>query len=121
MAKLCINDKIKCNGTMDFSLIETEKGSVECHGRLMTHRYIEELKSIETDRYILGKIHVYKESFASGDYNIMYEFRAGRWSIDPVMEHLTDEARIKIENELYAFEEEELFHKYIQERKDMNE
>lgn len=122
MAKLCINDKLKCNGTMDFTLVETESRVVECHGRMVTHRYIEELNSIESDRYKLEKITVYKETFSTGDYNIMYEFKAAKWTIDQMLEHLEDEDRLRIERDMYEHEkEEEPFHKYLIEKEKKNE
>lgn len=45
-------------------------------GLLAVHEYIEEIYEIESERYLLTDVSVYKESFGSNEYMILYYFTA---------------------------------------------
>lgn len=114
MAKIQINNELLVNGTCEFSIIKVEDGTVQCHGRLMCHEYIEDIESITTDRYQLNDLDVYKETFSTADYNVLYEFQADDWDIKNTLSYLTAEEKIEIEEGIYSHEaDEEPYHKYI--------
>ena len=46
------------------------------NGILAIHDYVEEIFKIESERYILHNVTVYKESFGSNEYMILYHFTA---------------------------------------------
>ena len=50
-------------------------------GMFTTHDYIEELDTIESERYLIRDINVYEETFGSNDYEISYEFVAGSLTV----------------------------------------
>lgn len=88
MAKIIINDNLQVNGKLNIerSLIEESyidsngnskiKQYLKIEGILSTHLYFEDIEKIETNRYELLDVEVYKEAFASDDYNILYYFTA---------------------------------------------
>lgn len=80
MAQLLVNGTYFMNGkfTVSRNLITRENGeeTILVEGTLCTHDYIEELKSIESYRYIVKNINVTGEGFGSDDYDILYKFTA---------------------------------------------
>ena len=80
MAQLFVNGSYFMNGkfTVSRNLITRENGeeTILVEGTLCTHDYIEELKSIESYRYIVKNINVTGEGFGSDDYDILYKFTA---------------------------------------------
>lgn len=75
--------KVKGRLTFETKLIEDEEGKKEIvvQGQMTTHRYFEEIKKIETSRYILKGITVYNEVFGSEDFKILYNFVAEDYAI----------------------------------------
>lgn len=115
MARLLITTEegkeIRTNGHVTFEMEkvyseELEEDIVITRGKLAIHEYIEDIYSIETDRYILIGIDVVKEVFGTNDYNILYEFTLTTnigFAVKP--EYLTDEQRQGIELEEYSEDE----------------
>lgn len=106
MALILINDEDRVfNGRLSVtrSLVELEDGSyqVVVQGQLATHRYFEDITSIESKRYQLEEIEVYQENYGSEDFDIVYSFRAGYFRVKSGESHLDDEEIEEYENEIY--------------------
>lgn len=121
MAKIIINDDLQVNGKLSFerglveeAYIDTDgsqktKQSFRIEGVLSTHLYFDDIEKLETNRYELEGVEVYKEAFASDDYNILYYFTARRLNIlgsnqKGVTYILYGEEMKMIENEMYKDE-----------------
>ena len=77
MANIKVNKEkfVKGKLTIERSAIEIEgELTIETRGIFTTHDYFEEIHTLESERYLLQGITVYKESFGSNDYDIGYEF-----------------------------------------------
>lgn len=114
MATLKINNSIEVKGKVSFSHSIspsetddkqwTDDGII---GTLVTHQYIDDINSIESDRYLLTDCTVYKESFGSDDFDIVYNFIADTCVVkdDPV-----DQDKVKeIENKKYEYEASDIY------------
>ncbi|MGL4878008.1 hypothetical protein [Paraclostridium dentum] len=113
MARLVITDgegnEIKVNGKMTFEVVKVLNADNEVElrveGKMTTHKYIEDIISIESDRYLLKEIEVVREVFGSNDYDILYEFLVDGDSWHVKEEHLCENAIYEIEAELYKDDE----------------
>lgn len=77
MAQITINDKLTVNGKLTFNnTMNQDKTGFIIDGVLLTHLYFDDIQKIETNRFILNNVEVYRESFGSDDYNIGYSFTA---------------------------------------------
>ena len=80
MAQIKINKDRFVEGkfTVKQRLVEDEKGNgnVVVHGIFSTHDYIEELNTLESERYLLLGVKVFEETFGTNDYEITYDFTA---------------------------------------------
>ena len=88
MAKIVVNENLKVNGRLTFerSFVEEEyldeneqvkiKKSMRIDGVFATHLYFDEIHQLDTSRFSIGLIEVYKEAFGSDDYEILYYFTA---------------------------------------------
>ena len=75
MAKIILNDKVKVNGNLSCErTINEERTGFVISGVLATHLYFEEIETIETSRLRLEGVEVYRETFGSDDYNVLYYF-----------------------------------------------
>ncbi len=82
MAKILITkgneEVIETQGKMTFETIKKydEEGDVyfETIGQLAIHEYIDDIASIESARYLLKGVDVYREVYGTDDFNILYEF-----------------------------------------------
>lgn len=85
-------------------------------GILAIHDYEDEIKIIESERYRLDDVEVYKESFGSNEYMILYSFTAGKLTIKP--DNVDDNIKWLIEEDTIAEETKarEWYHAYL--RKD---
>lgn len=108
MAQLKITTKdrkaIKVNGNVTFEaeLIEVnEEERIQITGKMMTHKYIEEIEKIETHRYILTGIEVWRETFGSDDFNILYEFVANDYIVKNGLTNLGNDLIEEIEASIY--------------------
>lgn len=79
-----INDKIKVAGAISYSLAKVikpnefgiDEETLEITGSLVTSYYTQDITKLETCRFILDGIEVYKEEFGSREENIVYRFNA---------------------------------------------
>ena len=114
MATLKINNSIEVKGKVSFShsispseIDEKQWTDDGIMGTLVMHQYIDDIDSIESDRYLLTNCTVYKESFGSDDFDIVYNFIAESCMVkdDPV-----DQNKIKeIENKKYDYESSDIY------------
>ena len=114
MATLKINNSIEVKGKVSFSHSISPSETDEKQwtddgimGTLVMHKYIDDIDSIESDRYLLTNCTVYKESFGSDDFDIVYNFIAESCVVkdDPV-----DQNKIKeIENKKYDYESSDIY------------
>ena len=97
MAKILITtgdgEVIETQGKMTFETIkkEDEHGDIyfETIGQLAIHEYIVDINKIESARYLLENVDVYREVYGTDDFNILYEFTANgidvsvkKWKMD---------------------------------------
>lgn len=73
MYNITINDSIKTLGLITFQ-IRKEGDSLIKEGLLKTHLYVEEINTLECDRFRLENIDVYAEAFGSNDVFNLYSF-----------------------------------------------
>lgn len=73
MYRIIINDEINTLGLITFQ-IRKEGDSLIREGLLKTHLYIEEINTLECDRFRLENIEVYAEAFGSTDIFNLYSF-----------------------------------------------
>lgn len=81
-------------------------------GILAVHDYIEDIETIESERYLLKNVSVYKESFGSNEYMILYHFIAEDLTVkDDVLD---DDIKWLIEEESIEREikDHEWYHAY---------
>ena len=84
MAKILITtgdgEVIETQGKMTFETIkkEDEHGDIyfETIGQLAIHEYIVDINKIESARYLLENVDVYREVYGTDDFNILYDFTA---------------------------------------------
>lgn len=114
MAKLLIKtvtgEVIETEGKMTFESIkredETGDAYFETVGHLAIHEYISDIDEIESARYLLQGVDVYREVFGSDDFNILYEFRLlDGLDVTIKTESLSADKIKKIKEEEYAEED----------------
>ena len=112
MAQIKINKDRFVEGkfTVKQRLVEDEKGNgnVVVHGIFSTHDYIEELNTLESERYLLLGVKVFEETFGTNDYEITYEFTAESLTIKD--DYVPDKVKAVVEADLYQDEAKEYFH-----------
>ncbi len=69
-----INIKGNITFTTELLTNEVNEEYILVRGQMVTHKYIEDIFKIETHRYLLSDIKVYRETFGSDDFSILYEF-----------------------------------------------
>ena len=76
-------------------------------GELITHTYCDDIRSIESDRYLITDCTVIGENFGTADFNIVYKFVAEKITVlnDPLS---TEEIK-EIEDRVYAYEKTDKF------------
>lgn len=90
MYKIIINDKINTLGLITFQ-IRKEGDSLIREGFLKTHLYIEEIDTLECDRFRLENIDVYAEAFGSTDIFNLYSFTYELFDIKDTGENLEED------------------------------
>ena len=61
------------------AIVDPDTGKIigtSINGILAIHDYIDDIYEIESERYLLKNVSVYKESFGSNEYMILYHFIA---------------------------------------------
>ena len=102
--------------SFDREAIYGDDGRVKGMGRsgiLAIHEYVDEINAIESERYKLDDVEVYKESFGSNEYTILYYFTAGYLEVKP--DNVNDDIKWLIEEDTIAEEikNREWFHAYV--------
>ena len=122
MAKIIINDSKLVNGALNITRSLGSKGNIIVEGMLATHKYIELIDRIESERYILNGVFVTKEQFASNDAMIIYTFTADELKIKGGETNLPEDVLKEVERRYFKSEEEELIHKevYTKWKQEMN-
>ena len=78
MSNLKINNEIELNGSFTVERkkdINANPVIIYRTGVLEIPKYIDEIKTIENDKYKINGINVYKETFVSEEDYIAYEFK----------------------------------------------
>ena len=104
-----LNVKGRLTFTTELFKDETGMEYIRVEGQMVTHKYIEDIFKIETHRYLLSDIEVYKETFGSDDFNILYEFIAKDYTIKNGATNLSNELIEEIEKEMYASDDSKLW------------
>ena len=95
MYNIIINEEIETLGLITFQI--TKQGnSLITEGLLKTHLYIEELLSLECDRFKLNGIDVYTEAFGSTDIFNLYKFTFSEFIIKDTGENLEEDYLINL-------------------------
>lgn len=113
MARIIVNKNKEIKGLLTATRKIDNVGNIIISGELLTHRYIEEITSIETERYIFEDVCVHCEEFASNDFMIRYEFFANSMSVVGHESNLPLDVINEIEKEYFQSEEKELLHKEV--------
>lgn len=95
MYKIIINDKINTLGLITFQ-IRKEGDSLIKEGLLKTHLYIEEINTLECNRFRLEGIDVYAEAFGSTDVFNLYNFTYELFDIKETGENLEEDYLISL-------------------------
>lgn len=77
MSKVKINNSITVNGKFTIEVFADKNSkptTIYKRGIFETNKYIEEISSLENERYLITGIDVYKEIYGSEDDIISYEF-----------------------------------------------
>lgn len=101
---------VKGRLTFEAKLIETEDGEeIVIVGRMTTHKYIEDISTLETHRYVVEGVSVFREVFASDDFDILYEFIAKDYLVKNGETNLGNELIESIEKEKYKNDDSNLW------------
>ena len=93
MFKIKINDNIETLGLITFQ-IRKDGDFLIREGLLKTHLYVEEIDTLECDRFRLEGIDVYAEAFGSSDIFNLYTFTYELFSVKETGEGLSEEELI---------------------------
>ena len=107
MANIIINNRFSANGklSVDRTLNEAKDGFI-ITGVFAPHLYYDDLKRLDSNRLKVSGAQVYRESFGSDDYNILYHFIADKFTLKDLMQDgigyiLYGEEMEMIEDEMY--------------------
>lgn len=95
MYRIIINDEINTLGLITFQ-IRKEGDSLIREGILKTHLYIEEINTLECDRFRLENIDVYAEAFGSTDVFNLYSFTYELFEIKDLGNSLDEQDLIEL-------------------------
>ena len=96
MYNIMINDTIETLGLITFRLSKDANDDLITEGILKTHLYIEEINSLECNRFRLEGIDVYSESFGSTDIFNLYQFTFKAFDIKDTGENYSEEELIAL-------------------------
>lgn len=95
MYNVIINNEIETMGLITFQI--TKQGdSLITEGLLKTHLYVEEIDTLECDRFILNGVDVYSEAFGSSDIFNLYRFTFTDYQIKDTGENLEEDYLIDL-------------------------
>ena len=95
MYKIIINDEINTLGLITFQISKQGEDLIT-EGLLKTHLYVEEIISLECDRFKLGGIDVYSEAFGSTDIFNLYRFTFTNFEIKDFGNSLDEQDLIEL-------------------------
>lgn len=113
MATIIINKHHKVKGRLSISRGLTENDDIIIGAILTTHRYFEEIKEIESERYHLTDVKIIKEDFGSNDFDIQYTLVAQDLEIKNGETNLPIDVIEAIEKEMYKDEKDNLIHEEV--------
>lgn len=119
MAKIVVNDENLINGHLSLTrekvLVEGKEDEFTLiyKGLFSTHLYIEDIHTLEIERFKINNVNVYREDFGSDDYNINYHFTCSSITMNGEvykgMYFIIDAKEMeRIEKEMYKDEHEVL-------------
>lgn len=73
---ILVNNKLGVIGDILIKRNKDNDNNIIIQGLFSTHNYIEEINSIESNRYIIKGIDVMEEIFSTNDIRIAYKFKA---------------------------------------------
>lgn len=97
MYNIIINDEIQTLGLITFRITKNGDSLIK-EGLLKTHLYIEEINSLECDRFRIDGIDVYAEAFGSMDIFNLYNFTYEDFDIKELGDNLNEEDLIALYN-----------------------
>lgn len=95
MYKIIINDEINTLGLITFQ-IRKEGDSLIKEGMLKTHIYVEEIHTLECDKFKIINVDVVAETIGSGDPFYLYTFIYEDFEIKSHIEKYTEEELIAL-------------------------
>ena len=113
MARIILNKNKEIKGHLTATRKLDEEGNIVISGQLLTHRYIEDIREIATERYEFKNTVVYCEEFASNDAMIRYEFFAQSMDIIGGESNLPLDVINIIEEDFFKEEKQELIHEEV--------
>jgi len=109
--KVIINEELIALGKLSISrtLDKTDEDNpeIKIRGLFSTHKYYEDIFTLETERYRLEGIEVTREDFGSTSFDIVYNFEATNLKIIGGESFLEDENIQKREKVIYGGEDSE--------------
>lgn len=95
--------EVKGHLTVETRLVENENGEEEIivSGTMTTHRYIDDISKIESNRYLLSGVKVFNEVFGSEDFNILYNFIADEFYVKNGETNLSEDLIKELESKIY--------------------
>ncbi len=95
MYNIIINDSIRTLGLITFQIRKDGEYLIK-EGLLKTHLYIEEITSLECDRFKINNVDVYAEAFGSTDIFNLYHFTYKDFEIKETGEKLNEDDLIEL-------------------------
>lgn len=96
MYNITINDSINTLGLITFRISKDVNGNLITEGLLKTHLYIEEINTLECNRFRLEGIDVYLEAFGSTDIFNLYQFTYKAFDMKDKGENFKEEELIAL-------------------------
>lgn len=100
MAKISVNEEFLINGKLTIRRVLND-GELTILGSFATHYYFEEIKKLESFRYLITDIEVYEEVFGTDDFDILYNFKAKNIDVKGGFTNLTESKIDTIHSNIY--------------------
>ena len=95
MFRIKVNEAFETYGLISFAIKQTEDGYIK-EGILKTHLYIEEIDTLECDRFKINGVDVFAEAFGSTDIFNLYTFTYEDFEIKELGENYKEEDLIAL-------------------------
>lgn len=96
MYNITINDTINTLGLITFRISKDANDNLITEGLLKTHLYIEEINTLECNRFRIEDIDVYLEAFGSTDIFNLYQFTFKAFDIKDTGENYSKEELVAL-------------------------